>query len=205
MTEAETATRQWRPFVMGCITGGFLTVGILGLMTVAGFFIARPYIAERAEARMTPPEMPNEIAEYDCTLIREDGEEVSLSQWKGAVIVLTLWKPGCAACAIELPGMQRLANRVENAGIEFLFVSVEEVERIDVEADAVGLEEATYVVGEDWPDVFMPRSAPATYVIAPDGRIALTHVGMAKWDDPSVEEFLRGLAAAPAPTDQRIE
>jgi peroxiredoxin len=34
---------------------------------------------------------------------------------------------------------------------------------------------------------------PATFIIDRDGRIVVRHLGTARWDDPSVAKFLRGL------------
>lgn len=48
------------------------------------------------------------------------------------------------------------------------------------------------------PASFSSRTIPATYVVDRDGRIAFRHMGAAAWDDPSVVEFIRRIATAPA-------
>src|SRR5207244_4439691 len=62
-----------------------------------------------------------------------------------------------------------------------------------------------FLRGKDWPMTFLHASAaevpaafpadglPATFLIAPDGRIAASALGAAEWDDPSVVEFLERL------------
>ena len=53
----------------------------------------------------------------------------------------------------------------------------------------------TVLRATELPDVFLTDGIPATFLIAPDGRIAASEVGAARWDDPSVVEFLERLAA----------
>jgi hypothetical protein len=61
----------------------------------------------------------------------------------------------------------------------------------------------TFLRAEKLPSVFLTDGIPATFIIAPDGRIAATEVGAADWDAPEVVEFLAKLAgpsaAGPAP------
>ena len=45
------------------------------------------------------------------------------------------------------------------------------------------------------PPVFYFDGIPATFVIAPDGRIAAFEVGAADWTEPHVVDFLEKLAA----------
>jgi hypothetical protein len=47
------------------------------------------------------------------------------------------------------------------------------------------------------PDIFRSGAIPATYVIDRTGTIALRHTGAARWDDPGVVSFVRGLAVMP--------
>lgn len=65
-----------------------------------------------------------------------------------------------------------------------------------------------YVAGKPWPmtilratgltSAFLTDGIPATFILAPDGRIAAAETGAARWDDPSVVAFLTRLAT-PAP------
>src|SRR5205807_787177 len=69
-----------------------------------------------------------------------------------------------------------------------------------------------FLAGKDWPmtflhergdrlpPVFTTNGIPATFVIAPDGQVAAATIGSARWDDPSVVEFLKSLdTAKPVP------
>jgi hypothetical protein len=57
----------------------------------------------------------------------------------------------------------------------------------------------TFLRAEQLPPVFSTEGIPATFLIAPDGRIAAAEVGSAQWDTPEVVRFLEKLAAGPKP------
>jgi hypothetical protein len=46
------------------------------------------------------------------------------------------------------------------------------------------------------PPVFSTDGIPATFIIAPDGRIVAAQVGSSDWDDPQVVQLLEKTAAA---------
>ena len=98
-----------------------------------------------------------------------------------------------------MPSIDKLARnpRLQGKNIEFVCVSTDE------STEAV----RQYVAGKNWsmtilrtdkvPSVFYSDGIPATFVIAPDGRIAAFEVGAADWNEPHVVEFLEKLAAPP--------
>ena len=57
----------------------------------------------------------------------------------------------------------------------------------------------TFFRAEKLPPVFSTDGIPATFIIAPDGRIAASEVGVGRWDTPEVVALLEKLAAE-APT-----
>jgi hypothetical protein len=73
-----------------------------------------------------------------------------------------------------------------------------------VSTDESAEELRAFLKGKDWgmtilratslPRAFQTEGIPATFLIAPDGRIVTTTEGPAQWDDPSVVELLVKLA-----------
>ena len=51
-----------------------------------------------------------------------------------------------------------------------------------------------YRIDGDAPPMFETRSIPATFVIAPDGRVLLSHLGAARRDSDEIVESLRNSA-----------
>jgi hypothetical protein len=94
---------------------------------------------------------------------------------------------------MELPAIGRLAANPELAQVAFVCVATDE------SADVVKrflLDKSlpmTFLRAESLPPVFTTEGIPATFLIAPDGRIAAAEMGAAAWDDPSVVELLKKL------------
>ena len=61
----------------------------------------------------------------------------------------------------------------------------------------------TFLRAENLPAVFATDGIPATFVIAPDGRIAAAQVGSQQWDDPKIVAFLEKVANVAPVTSAR--
>jgi thiol-disulfide isomerase/thioredoxin len=135
-------------------------------------------------------------AEYDWMLYDLAGHPVSFGQYRGKTVFLNIWATWCGPCVAELPSIVKLARTPQLDRVAFVCVSV------DQDPETV----RRYVQGKDWPmtvlhaaglpPAFTTDGIPATFLIAPDGRIAASAVGDAEWDDPTVVAFLERLAHA---------
>jgi thiol-disulfide isomerase/thioredoxin len=147
-------------------------------------------------------------ADYSWTLHDLDDRPVPFGTYRGKVVFLNVWATNCPPCLEELPSIARLARSPRLSQVAFVCVSTDE------NAEIVRL----FLKGKDWPMTFLRAGAselpavftaegggiPATYLIAPDGRVAASIVGPANWDDPSVVDFLERLAK-PVPVPAAAE
>ncbi|MCH8495567.1 MAG: TlpA family protein disulfide reductase [Balneolales bacterium] len=62
----------------------------------------------------------------DFTLTNMEGEQFTLSDHKGKVIVLNIWATWCPPCREEIPDFIELQNEMKNDGVLFVGVSVDE-------------------------------------------------------------------------------
>jgi thiol-disulfide isomerase/thioredoxin len=183
MTHNQTRTWLW-------IGLGFLVFWVIALVFLGP---RRPGLLENSG--MSQP------AAYEWSLLDLNDQAVAFSRFKGKPVFLNIWATWCGPCRQEMPSIARLAAdpRLQGKGIEFVCVSV------DDSSDAVrrfleGLSwSMTFLRAEQLPGVFRTDGIPATFLIAPDGRIAAAEVGSAQWDAPEVVHFLEKLAAAPQP------
>jgi thiol-disulfide isomerase/thioredoxin len=136
-------------------------------------------------------------ADYDWALKELDGRPATLAPYRGKTVFLNIWATWCPPCVAELPSIARLAGTPGLEQVAFVCVSV------DRDAETV----RRFLQGKGWPltvlhatdapPVFATEGIPATFLIAPDGRVAASVIGGAEWDDPSVVAFLQGLGRGP--------
>lgn len=61
----------------------------------------------------------------DFTLVNMEGERVSLSDYRGQVVVINFWATWCPPCREEKPTMESLYQQFKDDGLVFLAVNVE--------------------------------------------------------------------------------
>jgi thiol-disulfide isomerase/thioredoxin len=170
-----------------------LGVAVLWVLYLAFLGPRRPALLENSG--MSQP------AAYEWSLSDLNDRPVRFSRFKGKPIFLNIWATWCGPCVREMPSIARLAQdpRLQGKGLEFVCASV------DDSSDAVrrflqGRSwSMTFLRAEQLPAVFHTEGIPATFLIAPDGRIAAAVVGAAQWDAPEVVGFLEKLAASTQP------
>ena len=79
-------------------------------------------------ANQKDPNEPDYIPIYDFTinLLQEDNIDsmVTLSQFKGDVVLLNFWATWCGPCIVEIPEFNNLYNQFHDKGFQILGVSV---------------------------------------------------------------------------------
>ena len=155
-------------------------------------------------------EADGEMANLDFTLKDIDGEDVSLSDYAGKVILLDFWATWCVPCRIEIPGFIELFDKYESDGFVVLGVSVDGMEESDVPIDETvpRLQAFAEELQMDYPillgghrqdmlDAFGPPFGfPTTFVIGRDRKICSHHTGYAP-----KEAFEAEILAAMADSD----
>ncbi len=59
------------------------------------------------------------------TLTADNGQQVSLQQYRGKVVVLNFWAAWCPPCVEEAPSLNEFAKTFESSGVVVLGVSVD--------------------------------------------------------------------------------
>ena len=143
----------------------------------------------------------------DFTLKNLDGEEVSLSAFKGKVVVLDFWATWCGPCIASFPGMQKAADKFGKDGeVVFLFIDTWENVK-DKEANASQFMEKkgyNFEVLMDNKDEVVAKygveGIPTKFVLGRDGNIRFKSVGYNGSADKLVDEMaiMIELAGKPA-------
>jgi thiol-disulfide isomerase/thioredoxin len=173
--------------------------GVLGALAVQ--FGALMIFARTLEARtrkgLPPPPLPVESWDYALEGLDLAGAPFSFSRFSGKVLVLNFWATWCGPCVAEMPSLQRLQAATSDLDVAFACVTREKSELVNRFLQKRGFTLPFLVLEGEPPTCFRSRGIPATFVLDKAGRIVMRHYGAARWDDPSVVAFVRGLAATP--------
>jgi thiol-disulfide isomerase/thioredoxin len=138
-----------------------------------------------------------EPAVYDWPLLDLNDQPVSFSQFKNKPVFLNIWATWCGPCVGEMPSIAELARDPQLAGtnIQFVCVSTDDASAT-VRRFLQGKNwSMTFLRAEKFPPVFSTDGIPATFIIAPDGRIVASEVGAGDWHEQRVVDYLKKLAA----------
>ena len=133
----------------------------------------------------------------DFTLEAVGGKRVSLSDYKGKVVLLNLWATWCPPCVRETPRLVRLYEKHREQGFVILGINTTyQDDRVKVE-QFVRDKQVSYPVLFDMNDEFGQkygsRLLPTSYLIDRTGKIVSTKVG--EIDEAQLDEQVRALLA----------
>jgi peroxiredoxin len=74
-------------------------------------------------ANLSASSVEAETKAPDFSLKDVNGKDLSLSSYKGKVIVLAFWATWCPSCKDEMPKLQRLYHEMKSRGLEVIAVS----------------------------------------------------------------------------------
>ena len=180
--------------------GAGILAGIL--FTIGGAFIVLSVLdrsnTAKVEKGLKPPLMPSQITvDYNWTVHSLDGREFNMADAKGKVVLVNFWATWCLPCRAEMSSIQRLYDKVKDEGVIFLCVSKEDGATVSEFVREKGYTFPIFTRSPELPSAFDVEAIPTTFIIGPDGKIALRYVGAAKWDDEGSVNFIRGLRSQP--------
>lgn len=131
----------------------------------------------------------------DFTLNDTQSRPVTLSGYRGKVVLLDFWATWCPACQFEIPWYVEFAKKYQDKGLVVIGVSMDkgglkvvqpymQQKRMDY----------TVVLGDDnLVPVFGLKSIPVTMLIDRDGKVAVAHTGMVDKDnfEGHIQELLK--------------
>lgn len=134
-------------------------------------------------------------ADYSWSVRSLDGETVMLSKYAGKPIFLNVWATWCGPCLGEMPSIGRLAANPKLKEVAFLCVATDETPEAIQEYVKSKNPPMTILHADRIPKVFKTDGIPATFIIAPNGRIVRAEVGANEWDSDDVVRLLEELQA----------
>ena len=115
----------------------------------------------------------------DFTLNTFDGEEITLSDLAGQVVVINFWASWCGPCEIEAADLEETWLAYRERGVIFLGVGYVDTEREALEF--IVRHNVTYPNGPDLgtriSQAYRIRGVPETFIVGPNGQLAETIIG----------------------------
>ena len=121
-------------------------------------------------------------ANMDFTMKDLDGKQVSLSSYKGKVVLLNFWATWCGPCKAEIPGFVELQEKYKDQLVIVGFSVDDTAEKAREYATQYKMN-YPILLGEgreDVQDAYGPIwGIPASFIISKDGKVCRKHLGIA--------------------------
>ena len=155
-----------------------LVVGVMSALAGYGYYVSRPAPpgagAPAGASALAAAKLP------DLT-----GTLQPLGQWRGKVVVVNFWATWCAPCREEIPLFVKLQNKYGERGLQFVGIAIDQPDKVRPYAAELGMNFPILIGGVDALDLTRALGnragvLPFTVVIARDGAIVSSEVGVAK-------------------------
>ena len=129
------------------------------------------------------------------TLTSRDGSQLSLSQYKGQVVMLNFWASWCGPCKTEMPLLENIYKKYNRMGFTLIGVNVEPDSK---DADAwLKQTPVSFPVIYDKDSkvskLYDVSGMPSTVIIDRKGNIRLLHRGYKPGDENEYQDSIRSL------------
>jgi len=161
----------------------------LGFLIASG--LATAAVSQQAFAvHNAPQDVPN------VRFKNEAGKKLSLSDFRGQVLLVNIWATWCPPCVKEMPTLDRLQAELGADKIKVLTLSIDRKGAPVVRAffDRIKVQNLEIYVDQTMLAATALRAfgLPATILINAEGREIGRLNGPAEWDDPKMVAFLKG-------------
>ena len=130
----------------------------------------------------------------DFTL-QDSDHKITLSQFRGQVVVLNFWGSFCPPCIEETPSMVRMQARLKDKGVVVLGISIDVDDAAyhkflkDFNVNMVTVRDGAQRVS----GLYGTFGWPETYVIDRNGVIRRKFIGAVDWTSPEITDYLSRL------------
>lgn len=137
-------------------------------------------------------DLAKEKADYNFSLIDQNGQVLEGKSLKGRTIFLNIWATWCAPCVAEMPGINTLYNDLkEEEDLVFLMITHDkDFQKAKDWVAKKGFDFPIYRMNSRLPDVYETNVIPTTFVISKKEKIIVKHTGMADYNNRRFKKLL---------------
>lgn len=143
-------------------------------------------------------EQPKDVKQFVFT--DADGNEKTLADYKGKVVLLNVWATWCSPCRREMPLLDNLQAKLGSDKFEVLALSVDRGGKPKVDAffEEFGIKSLPVLTdpSNNVAKSFFMFGLPATFFIDAEGRQIGSYIGEAEWDSPEFIAFFQNIIDA---------
>ena len=186
MTKTENNKTNFLPFIL-------IGVGLIVLIGIAVYLQGPKGVDQIAmEAFLLPPIEVDQPAP-ELTLFDLDGNEVSLSDFEGQVVLVNNWATWCPPCRLEMPEFKAYYEKYRDKGFQIVAIEAGQPEaevRSFVEEQGLG-----FIILLDPENqsliTFQNSSLPNSWVIDKNGNLRMAWLGAINF--PTLEKYITPL------------
>jgi peroxiredoxin len=132
----------------------------------------------------------------DFTFPGLDGKKVSLSDYRGKVVLVNIWATWCPPCVEEMPSMEKLYRKFKGQNFEILAVSID-ASGIKAVAPFMRKSNLTFPALIDSEGainaVYGVTGVPESFIIDKQGILIKKIIGPVDWAKPAIFRFFSDL------------
>ena len=136
-----------------------------------------------------PPRIGTEAPNFT---VQDADRKLTLSDYRGQIVVLNFWATWCPPCVEEMPSLVELQQRLKDKGVTVLAVSLDADEGAyhkflkDHGVNLITVRDPDLKSS----DLYGTFKYPETYIIDRSGILRRKFIGAVNWNDPEVVSFL---------------
>ncbi len=127
--------------------------------------------------------------------VKDADRSVTLSHFRGQVVVLNFWASWCGPCIEETPSLQRMQQSMKSKGVTVLAVSIDDDE--DAYHRFLTAHGINFMTVRDADHksnaLYGTFKFPETFVIDRNGVVRRKFIGQVDWMEPEITDFLSKL------------
>ena len=163
-----------------------LTLSLLALVLLVG-------CEDIFKTSSPAPQSGGEAPAFTLPTLR--GESVSLSEYRGKLVLINFWATWCPPCVEEMPSMEKLYKKMKGKPFEILAVSTIESESAVKEFVKKNGFSFSILLDKDGSvaEKYGVFSLPETYILDRDGKVVENIKGPFQWDTEKAIEYFNSL------------